>query len=261
MALTRRRACFAAMSQTPGILELPPPPPGERIAYGDDPHQFGELRRPRSVKRPPVVIFLHGGYWRARYDLTHTGHLCVALNEAGWATWSLEYRRLGNPGGGWPGTFDDVLAGARHLERIRGLDLDRAVVSGHSAGGHLALWLAARAPVRLRHATALAPIADLRRGYELKLSSGVVGELLGGGPEEQPERYAQASPIEMLPMGVKQRLVHGEDDRVAPVELSERFAARSKNAELIRLPGTGHFELIDPRSAAWPRVAQAIVAL
>ena len=240
------------------ILDLAPPPPGERIAYGRDPHQFAELRRPKPFGVVPVVIFIHGGYWRARYDLTHTGHLCVALNKAGWATWSLEYRRLGHPGGGWPGTFDDVLAGARRLMAMDDIDRQRIVVAGHSAGGHLALWMAARKVVPLVGVTALAGITDLRRAHELGLSNGVVSELLGGSPEDQPERYTKASPIEMLPIAARQRLLHGRADQVAPFELSERFARASKNAELVALDGAGHFELIDPRAACWAAVEQAI---
>lgn len=256
MPLPTRRTFALAMSQT--ILELTPPPPGARIPYGQDANQFGELRKPQGKGPHPVVIFLHGGYWRAKYDLTHTGHLCVALNQAGYATWSLEYRRLGHPGGGWPGTFDDVLAGAAHLRQVPDLDLGRVVVSGHSAGGHLALWLAASTPIALRGVAALAPVTDLVRASELELSNGVVHELLGGTPREQPQRYAAASPLARLPIATPQRLVHGRRDSVVPFDLSRRFARSSKNAELIVLPDAGHFEIIDPRSPAWPQVERAI---
>src|SRR5262245_6567914 len=184
------------MSQS--ILRLAPEPPALRIAYSDDPLQFGELRLPAGDGPHPLVIVIHGGFWRAAYNLDHISHLCVALNKAGMATWSLEYRRLGNPGGGWPGTFDDVVAGAKHLSTIAPkyrLDLNRVVVIGHSAGGQLALWLGSHKDVKLRGVVSLAGVVDLRRAFELKLSNTVVGDLLGGSPDAVADRYLQASPI------------------------------------------------------------------
>src|SRR5271155_2873408 len=127
------------------ILEIPTAAPGVHIAYGSGEFQFGELSLPDGEGPHPVAIVIHGGYWRARYDLRHIGHFCAALAKAGIAAWSLEYRRIGNPGGGFPGTFDDIRAGAMHLDRIakeRALDLRRVIATGHSAGGHLVLWLA-----------------------------------------------------------------------------------------------------------------------
>jgi acetyl esterase/lipase len=242
------------------ILEIAPPKPGIRIAYGADPNQFAELRLPGHAGPHPVAIFIHGGYWRAAYDLTHTGHLCVALNGAGFATWSVEYRRIGQPGGGYPGTMEDVRAAALHLKQVakeHGLDLAKVVVGGHSAGGQLALWLAAQKAIELRGVVALAAVSDLRRAWELRLSNGVVGEFLGGPPERYPERYRMASPAELLPISAPQHLLHGTADDIVPFEFSERFAAASKNAKLTPLPGAGHFELIDPRSREWPAVKRA----
>jgi len=262
------------------ILTLPAPAADERIAYGADPAQFGDLRLPAGPGPHPVVVAVHGGFWRARYDLTHLGHLCAALTARGFATWSLEYRRLGQPGGGWPGTFADVARGLDALAALaasRPLDLGRCVVLGHSAGGQLALWLAARprippdsplhapAPLVPRGVIALAAVADLRRGSALRLSSGVVDELLGGPPEAFPERYAAASPLELLPLGVPQVLIHGTDDANVPYELSAGYAARARvlgdAVELVTLGAMAHFEPIDPRSAAWPSVLDAVRAL
>lgn len=127
------------------ILSRAQPPADARIAYGSDPHQFGELRLPKSKGSHPVVMNIHGGFWRAKYDLLHASHLCAALTRAGAATWNLEYRRVGNPGGAWPGTFEDITNGYRFLRQIARqyhLDLTRVVVMGHSAGGHLAVALA-----------------------------------------------------------------------------------------------------------------------
>src|SRR5262249_25478546 len=135
------------MAQHLDILQLSPPPRGECIAYGNDPLQFAELRLPPGTGTSPVAIIIHGGFWRAAYNLDHIRHLCVALNEAGVATWSLEYRRLGNPGGGWPGTFEDVVAGGKYLQSTTdkyNLDRNRIIALGHSAGGQLALWLASQ---------------------------------------------------------------------------------------------------------------------
>jgi acetyl esterase/lipase len=173
----------------------------------------------------------------------------------------LEYRRLGMPGGGWPGTLDDVREAALHLNVLAAkhpLDLRRVVAAGHSAGGQLALWLAAQNAIELRGVVSLAGVADLRRGWEMGLSRGVVGEFLGGSPEEVPERYAAASPMELLPLSVPQRVVHGTADLVVPFEIGERFAAASGNAELVTLEGTGHSELIDPGAKEWPVVRDSI---
>ncbi len=255
-------ASLSASAQRSDILTLPPPPPDEEPRYGDHEFALGELRLPKSKGPHPVLIVIHGGYWRAAYDRKHIGHLCAAFTAKGLATWSLEYRRLGNAGGGWPGTFNDIVKGADAVEKMAAkykLDDKRVAVIGHSAGGHLALWLAAQRP-NLSGTIALAPVADLRRGFELKLSRGVVGDLLGGSPSEVPERYAKASPIELLPIKPPQRLIHGIDDDIVPIEVSRRYAdaahSRGSDAALTEVPACGHFELIDPRSKAWSVVEQ-----
>jgi acetyl esterase/lipase len=244
------------------ILEIAPPKADARIAYDRGVSQFGDLRMPRGKGPFPSVIYLHGGYWRAAYDLTHAGHICAALTKAGYATWNLEYRRIGESGGGWPGTMDDVLKGAQFVGRLAtkyNLDLQQVVTAGHSAGGQLALWLAAQAAAPpMRGVTSLAGVCDLRRAWELKLSDTVVEQLLGGTPRQVPKRYALASPIELLPMKTPQRLLHGTADGVVPFEMSERFARASKNAKLIKLEGVGHFELIDPRAKEWPAVLKSV---
>jgi acetyl esterase/lipase len=250
------------------ILDVPPAPPGTQIAYGRGEFQFGELRVPSGSGPHPVAIVIHGGYWRAGYDLAHIGHLCEAVTRQGLATWSLEYRRIGNPGGGWPGTLDDVRTGAAHLEKIaaeRSLDLKRVAAVGHSAGGHLVLWLAKQNVIALRGLVALAPVADLRRAWELKLSNTVVADLLGGSPRDLPDRYGSASPIELVPLGVAQRVLHGINDDIVPLEISRRYVAAAKksgdDSKLIEVAGAGHFELIDPRSSAWPVVKEAVLEL
>jgi len=260
------------------ILELPEPPADARLRYGSEASQFGDLRLPGGAGPLPCAVVIHGGFWRARYDLGYAGHLCRALAEVGVATWNLEYRRVGEAGGGWPGTFEDVARGAGFLFEVApryGIDAGRVVVVGHSAGGHLALWVANRrgagldaeggAPLPFRGAVALAGVSDLRLAWELGLSARAVEGLLGGAPEEVPERYAAASPRELVPLGVRQTLIHGAEDENVPVAMSEGYhaaaAAAGDDAGLVVLPGTGHFEPVDPESGAWPVVLGAVTTL
>ncbi len=262
--MTRRfflaAASFPAFAQN--ILTLAPPKANARIPYGKAPQQFGDIFLPEGSGPHAAVIFIHGGFWRNAFSLDHAGHLCAALAKAGAAVWNLEYRRLGDPGGDWAGMSDDVIRGAQQLVPIASrynLDLKRVIASGHSAGGQLALWLAAQQAVDLRGVVPLAAVSDLRRAYALQLDSGVVGELLGGSPDRVPQRYAAASPIELLPIPVPQRVVHGTADNIVPFDMSQRFAKASKNAKLIALPGAGHFDLIDPRAKVWPTIQKNIL--
>ncbi len=196
------------------------------------------------------------------------------------ATWSLAYRRIGDPGGAWTGTFEDVAAGAdfiRQISRSGLIDPNRVVAVGHSSGGHLALWLGCRAglpedsslaspdPLRLLGVVSLAGVADLRRAWELELSEGAVAELMGGTPDQVPDRYEMVSPIERVPIGIPQILIHGTADEDVPLEISERYVsaarARGDEARLIPIPGAGHYELIDPGTAAWESVVAAVQSL
>jgi acetyl esterase/lipase len=235
------------------ILELAAPAADERIRYGPESLHFGDLRLPDGPGPHSAVIFIHGGFWRAQHALDYAGHVCSVLARQGVATWNIEYRRVGDAGGGWPGTLDDVRRGAEFIEEIarsHAIDLERIVVAGHSAGGHLPLWLAAQNTMRLRQAISIAGVTDLRRAFELHLGDGSTEQFLGGSPEEVPERYSSTSPIELLPIHTPQMLIHGTCDEVVPIELSERFSAASANCELLRLEGGDHFDAIDPRSHA-----------
>ena len=237
------------------ILERPAPAADRRIAYGPDPNHFGDLRLPAGAGPHPVAIVLHGGFWRARFDLLHIGHLCAALTAKGIATWSLEYRRVGQPGGGWPGTCEDVKAGAALAAQLPELDPHRTIAIGHSAGGHLALWLAAEGMVG--GAVSLAGVTDLQRAAELNLGNGAVQEFMADSND-----YMKASPRNRLPLGVKQVLIHGELDDIVPVELSRGYAqVADDEAELHVIPRVGHFAVIDPLSEAWPTVEAAVINL
>jgi acetyl esterase/lipase len=262
------------------VLETPPPPADARIAYGGLAHQHGELRLPSGPGPHPVVVVVHGGFWRAKYDQEHVGHLCADLTSRGYATWSLEYRRVGHEGGGWPGTLDDVALGTdflRTLAKAHPLDLTRVVALGHSAGGHLAAWLGARRrltpgaplyredPLSLRGVVPLAGVVDLVKGFERRLGDGIVETFLGGAPGTVPERYRTASPAALQPLGLPQVLLHGTEDDTVPVSMSEAFSVRGRElgdpVRCITLPGAGHFEVIDPRSREWPQVVEAVRSL
>ena len=234
-----------------------PPKANLRISYGKDPAQFVDLRLPAGPGPHPVVIFIHGGFWNKSSTLDQTAPACAALTRAGAATWNVEYRRIGDAGGGWPGTLEDVEHAAERIVRVapeHNLDPNRLIAAGHSVGGQLALWLAVQRVVDLRGVVALAAISDLRRAWSLNLGDGAVARFLGGPPDRVPQRYASASPIQLLPISVPQRIIHGTADRVVPFEMSERFAHASQNAKLIPLKGAGHSDLIDPRSRDWKMV-------
>jgi acetyl esterase/lipase len=248
------------------ILELPAPAADHRIPYGPADQHFADLRIPAGPGPHPVAIVLHGGFWRCSFQLLYMGHLCQALRRAGIATWNIEYRGIGHQGGAFPGTLQDVAAGASHLADVAEqycLDLARVIAAGHSAGGHLALWLAtSKRGLPLRGAVSLGGVADLHRAWELQLSNTVVADFMGGSPEQYPERYRAASPIENLPCGIPLRLVHGDADIVVPIAIAERFLAAATEVDddcrLIRLPGAGHFDVIDPRAREWAHVEQVI---
>ena len=264
---------------TTSILDLPAPPADRRVRYGDDALQFADLRLPSRTGLHPCVLAIHGGFWRNRYGLDYFGHLCKALTAVGIATWNIEYRRVGDEGGGWPGTFHDVTTAARfvfdHASELE-IDPERVVVLGHSAGGHLASWLASvnrvpedspiRAePMRFRGAVSLAGVLDLERCHELGLSHDAVGEFLGGSPETVPERYAAASPTRLVPSPVPHLLVHGIMDESVPIELSERYhlaaTAAGERAAQLQIPRADHFDVVDPESSGWATISDAIERL
>jgi acetyl esterase/lipase len=231
---------------------------GSSHAFGSDPSQVAELHLPRGRGPFPVAVVLHGGYWRTQYGKLVTRPLSLDLARRGWATWNLEYRRLGTgkgSGGGWPMTFDDVAAGIDHLARVDApLDLSDVSLVGHSAGGQLALWAAHRAAlpagapgacprVAASRVVALAPVTNLARARDH------TEVLLGGTVDEVPDRWAQADPVRFGAPGVPALVVHPTADETVPVERSREYAACT-GVPLVETAGL-HRDPIDPTSDAW----------
>jgi acetyl esterase/lipase len=233
----------------------------ERHRYGPRRSQRADLYVPDGPGPYPVAVTLHGGYWRAKYSKRLMKALCADLARHGVAAWNVEFRRLGRrQGGGWPATFDDVAAAIDHLAELDDdrLDLGSVTVVGHSAGGQLALWAAARQDPRVpvRRVVAMAAVCDLAAARE------PAWELLGGTPGQVPDRYAAADPMQLLPLGVPTLLVHGVEDETVPVARSrgyaEAAAAAGDDVELIEPVPGGHRVHIDPRSEAWRAAAEWI---
>jgi len=256
------------------VLSRVPPPFDARIAYGPGPNQFFHLRLPatgKSNERHPLVINIHGGFWRAKYNLEHAGHLCAALTAKDVATANLEYRRVGNDGGAWPGTFADIRSAFQFLIQHapeHNLDAGRILVTGHSAGGQLALCLAAHEP-KVTRVVSLAGVVDLQRAYQLHLSNNAVVEFLRGSPTEVPDHYREANPMQLSIPGARQWLIHGSADDVVPPAFSRDYVAtkqkrtghEKEDVHLLPIEGADHFDLIDPLSAAWKSVEKTVLDL
>jgi acetyl esterase/lipase len=263
---SRTFAQVAAMSAVPADA---------RITYGAAPEQFGELWVPAGNGPHPTVVLIHGGCWRAEYDLTHIRPLASALKAAGWAVWSIEYRRVGSPGGGWPGTFQDIGAAVDHLRVIAGthrLDVSRVVVAGHSAGGHLALWTGARGqlpggspvavakPLIPRGVVSIAGITDLAAYASPSGCGSAVVPLMGGTADAVADRFAQASPVVRVPV-VPVQLIVGTADTIVPRAQADAFVKAAGARATVRLvEGAGHFDLIAPDREAWVTLRAALAA-
>ncbi|MGY6555720.1 MAG: alpha/beta hydrolase family protein [Wenzhouxiangella sp.] len=242
------------------------------LAYGAHPDQVGELRLPHGPGPHPVLVVIHGGCWMPAFDVAHIRPLSDALTGLGFATWTLSYRRPDGSQDGWPATFLDVARGLdelRDLAEDHALDLSDLSVLGHSAGGQLALWLAARpqlatghplhsdAPLPVARVLALAPITDLAAFAELDQGCSVgARQLIGGSPQDWPERYQAVSPMDNLPVSARVDLVHALDDRIVPFTQSEHFAQRFQAAggvvELHSLAApAGHFDVLLSYGSSW----------
>ena len=270
------------------VNKLPSSPADHRIHYGRDPLQFGDLRLPQSSARHPVAVVIHGGCWKSRHgnliaDLQNTAPLSSALTSLGIATWNIEYRQTDNPGGGWTGTFEDVASAIDHLRvlaKAYPFDLNRVVVVGHSAGGHLGTWAAARhrlpkrsplfskEPLRLLGVVNLAGPTGLESILPIQsqlCGAPVITNLIGGSPSEVPERYRQASPSNLLPIGVKQVLITGAQDKLVPARWGQKYEEEAKkvgdDVSFIAVENASHFDVIAPGSVAWPKVEEAVLSM
>lgn len=262
---------------------FPAKPADDRFSYGTDANQVAELRVPFGVGPHPVVILIHGGCFRADFaKFGELGPIGDALKAKGVATWNIEYRRLGQAGSGWPGTYQDIGRGVDYLRSVavqNHLDLTRVIVLGHSDGGHFALWVAARFrlpksssiyvsdPLPVRGVIDLAGPPNIEDfiPYEQMCGGPVVEQIHGGKPADVRDHYAQASAIGMLPLGVPQTLIWGQQDRMSPVASGETYIQTAKRAgdlaQLLILPAAGHFEIATPFSPAWPAVESEILSL
>ncbi|CAN7229791.1 alpha/beta hydrolase [Phenylobacterium sp. LjRoot164] len=253
-----------------------------RIAYGEAPLQFGDLWLPQGAGPHRLVVMIHGGCWRADLPgLELMDYACADLRAHGVAVWNVEYRRIGHDGGGFPGTFVDVGAALDHLRQLAGphaLDLSRTVFSGHSAGGHLAVWALGRRrlppasplyvadPLPARGAVPLAGIIDLAayhaRGPDECGGPGVIDALVGAGARD--DVYADTSPPRLLPLGAPQTVISGALDHIVPsifgAEYGRAAAAAGDAVQVIDFADAGHFELIDPTSQAWPTIRAELLA-
>ena len=258
---------------------LPASKPTLVEAYGSDPLQVGELRIPAGKGPFPVAIVIHGGCWTKGFATRlSTAPLASSLADDGIATWNVEYRQLGDPGGGWPGTFMDWAAAADHLRALaqhEPLDLDRVVAVGHSAGAHAALWLAARhnlpssseirgaSPLPVMAAVAIDGPGDLGSFSKTDVDicgSPVIDNLMGGSPDEVPKRYAQGSPIQLLPLGVPQHLVAvGVLTPEDAAEYAGSAAIGHDAVQVLPVADSTHFDVIAPGNKAWLPVQKLII--
>ena len=251
---------------------------GRTHRYGPGRSQRADLRLPAGPGPHPVMVLIHGGSWQARYGRIVMRGLAGDLVRRGWAVWNIEYRRLGN-GGGWPATFEDVALAIDHLAELENprLDLERVSILGHSAGGHLALWAAGRpklppgAPgaldgpprVRPRCVISQAGVADLAGAYRA-WHGGAARALMGGAPQEVPERYAAGDPIRLVALDMPVLIVHGVRDETVSVNLSRNYAraalAAGGEVELVEIEGESgrHRAHIDPRGEAWAAVVRRL---
>lgn len=241
-------------------------PPDAVVRYADHADGVIDLHLPATRGPHPLLVLVHGGFWKQAYDRRHTRPMSAALAAAGYVVAVPEYRRVGDGGtGGWPTTAEDVAAAVTALPGLLdglGIATTSTTCLGHSAGGHLVLWLAARGigVGEGDRVVGLAPVADLRAAARAGLGDDAVQALLGGSPEEAPQAYDEADPMTLLgpEPACEIAVVHGSDDDIVPVRISRGLAERHPFVKLHELAGVDHFAVIDPQSTAWPEVLGAL---
>lgn len=265
------------------IKTIPFKKANHRLHYGQEAQQYADLRLPNTKGPHPILVIIHGGCWLSKFaNLDIMSAFAERFTDKGFSTWNIEYRCM-DQGGGWPGTFLDVGQAVDYLDKIAAqydLDLSNVTVIGHSSGGHLALWVSSRhqlpldSPlishnmIRIKAAVNLAGEGDLRAFLPIQriaCGESVIEPLLGNSSTTFDERILHSSPIELLPTGVKQLVISGSEDRAVPVSLSEAYLQAAKkagdNVEFICIPNAGHFEVISPKSNAWPIIEEAVLKL
>lgn len=261
----------------PKVISRFLPEPDQVISYGEGPDRVVDLFWATGPPTGTLVVLVHGGFWRAGFDRTHTRAASAGLTAAGHVVAAIEYHRVGQPDGGWPGTLDDVAAAVDAVPELvaplpRGSGLTRTVLLGHSAGGHLVTWAASRPSLPTSSpwhrpdagadaAVSLGGVVDLALAHRLGLGDGAVAGLLGGGPGEVPERFALADPAVLTP-ACRVLLVHGMDDDIVPIAVARAYhaavSARGADSHMVGQEDTDHFGVIDPLSSAWPSVLEAV---
>lgn len=242
------------MTEDLSVLTRPGRPADLTLSYGPDPDQVADVRHaPRGAARP-LVVLIHGGFWKPEYDRAHAAAMSTALADAGWTVLTLEYRRVpGSP----DRTLEDVATAISTLPARVDRHDGTFLLVGHSAGGHLALWAAAAAPAGLGGVVALAPVADLQLAHALGLGDGAVVRFLGTDPSVRPDVDPCRLPAPRVPV----TLIQGEADAIVPPSLARSYGSACAEAQLVWLPDTGHFAVIDPASAAWPSVVAELEVL
>ena len=259
------------------------------VDYGVNEHQFGELLLPQGTGPFPIIMIIHGGFWRKNFDLTQMHEMAEQLAKQGIATWNIEYNRVGHEEGGWPGTFLDVANAFNYIKVLAQkypIDLNNILIMGHSAGGHLALWLAGNDLVdpnseiylpidglNIKGVISLAGVSDLEKMYDIhywkyklyEIYDNPTADLLGGSPDEYRERYINASPKHLINTNIPTMLIHGALDVNVPIGLSEQFyeeaLAKKANTSLEILKDAEHFEVIVPHTNSWSVITECIERL